>query len=195
MGRANEGVSASEVRAQRIRNYQPWAGWRGGPKGTITDDTQMTMWLAESIFGAAQRAGEGGVADPQDYLLDPDDLAQRFTREDIRGFGQATQEFVRNYKDLKKPWYVAGIPSAGNGTAMRAASVGLVHLGDPYRIYRDSLLQSVITHRDSVAIAASACQAYATARAACTLAGYLAGQKVRAVRRNLVGAPDWPCQR
>jgi len=37
------------------------------------------------------------------------------------------------------------VPSAGNGTAMRAAPVGLVHLGDPYRIYRDSLLQSVIT--------------------------------------------------
>ena len=41
MGRANEGVSASEARARRIREYQPWAGWRGGPKGTITDDTQQ----------------------------------------------------------------------------------------------------------------------------------------------------------
>jgi len=29
---------------------------------------------------------------------------------------------------------------------MRAAPVGLVHLGDPYRIYRDSLLQSVPRH-------------------------------------------------
>ena len=38
---------------------------------------------------------------------------------------------------------------------MRAAPVGLVHLGDPYRIYRDSLLQAVVTHRDSMAVAAA----------------------------------------
>jgi ADP-ribosylglycohydrolase len=87
--------------------------------------------------------------------LDPDDLAKRFTREHIRGIGQATREFLHNYEDLGKPWYEAGVPSAGNGTAMRAAPVGLVHLGDPYRIYRDSLLQAVVTHRDSMAVAAA----------------------------------------
>jgi ADP-ribosylglycohydrolase len=134
----------------------------------------MTMWLAESILDAGQRASDISVADLRDYLLDPDDLARRFTREYIRGIGQATREFVRNYKDLRKPWYDAGVPSAGNGTAMRAAPVGLVHLGNPYRIHRDSLLQSVVTHRDSMAIAAAACQAYATARSACTPAGDLA---------------------
>jgi ADP-ribosylglycohydrolase len=43
MGRANEGVSAGEARARRIREYQSWGKWSAGPKGTITDDTQMTM--------------------------------------------------------------------------------------------------------------------------------------------------------
>jgi len=62
---------------------------------------------------------------------------------------------------------------------MRAAPVGLVHLGDPYRIYRDSLLQSVVTHRDSMAIAAAACQAYAVARAAASLPGSLASLESR----------------
>jgi ADP-ribosylglycohydrolase len=46
MGRPNEGVRANEARTRKIRAYQPWHGWTGGPKGTITDDTQMTMWLA-----------------------------------------------------------------------------------------------------------------------------------------------------
>ena len=165
MGRANEGVRPSEARKRQIRDYQPWHGWRSGPKGTITDDTQMTMWLAESLLAAARRATEAGTPDLRDHLLDPDDLARRFTRERIRGIGQATREFVRNYGDRGLPWYEAGVVSAGNGTAMRAAPVGLVHLGDPYRIYRDSLLQSVVTHQDSMAIAAAACQAYATARA------------------------------
>jgi ADP-ribosylglycohydrolase len=57
---------------------------------------------------------------------------------------------------------------------MRAAPVGLVHLGDPYRIYRDSLLQSVVTHRDSMAIAAATCQAYTVARAAAAAPNSLA---------------------
>ena len=87
MGRGNEGLRASEARARRTRDYQPWAGWRGGTKGTITDDSQMTMWLAESILDAGQRASEAGVADLREYLLDHDDLARRFTREHIRGIG------------------------------------------------------------------------------------------------------------
>ena len=107
MGRANEGRQASEARTRKIREYQLWAGWSDGPKGTITDDIQMTMWLAESILDAGQRASEAGVADLREYLLDPDDLARRFTREHIRGIGQATREFVRNYKDFERSWYEA----------------------------------------------------------------------------------------
>ena len=174
MGRGNEGVWPSEARARKIREYQPWAGWSGGPKGTITDDTQMTMWLAESMLAASRQAEGEGSGDLRDRLLNPDDLAKRFTREQIRGIGQAVREFVHNYRDLGKPWKEAGVSSAGNGTAMRAAPVGLVHCGDPYRIYRDSLLQSVVTHQDSMAIAAAACQAYSTARAACAPVGSLA---------------------
>lgn len=185
MGRPNEGALGSEARMRKVRAYQPWPGWRSGPKGTITDDTQMTMWLAESILAAEardKRSEDSGqrearsqrpeIRDRQelkelrDRLIDPDDLAKRFTREHIRGIGRAVRGFVHNYKDLRKPWYEAGVRSAGNGTAMRAAPVGLVHFGDPYQIYRDSLLQSVVTHRDSMAIAAAACQAYTVARAA-----------------------------
>ena len=82
-------------------------------------------------------------------------------RERIRGIGQAVREFVHDYRELGKPWCEAGVPSADNGTAMRAAPVGLVHLGDPYRIYQTSLLESVVTHRDSKAIGAAAWQTYA----------------------------------
>jgi ADP-ribosylglycohydrolase len=174
MGRPNEGRPTEVARERKVREYQSWHGWTRGPKGTITDDTQMTMWVAEAILASGVRAAEAGKGDLRDQLVDPDDLAQRFTRERIRGIGRATREFVRNYKDLGKPWHEAGVPSAGNGTAMRAAPVGLVHLADPYRIYRDSLLQSVVSHRDSMAIAAASCQAYAVARAAAAPPGSLA---------------------
>lgn len=46
MGRPNENVWPSAGRERQIRDYQPWHGYTGGPKGTITDDTQMTTWLA-----------------------------------------------------------------------------------------------------------------------------------------------------
>ena len=174
MGGPNEGTPGPVARERRIREYQPWPGWKGGPKGTITDDTQMSMWLAESILKTARRGNDAGAEPLEDRLLDSDDLAQRFTREEIRGIGQATSEFARNYRDQGHPWYDAGVASAGNGTAMRAAPVGLIHLGDPFRIYRDSLVQSVVTHRDSMAIAAAACQAYAVARAAAAPLGSLA---------------------
>ncbi len=121
MGRANEGVWPSEARERRVRDYLPWRGYRSGPRGTITDDTQMTMWLAEAILAAAIRAMEAGTPDLRDYILDPDDLARRFTRERIRGIGQATREFVRNYENRGLPWYEAGVVSARNGTAVRAA--------------------------------------------------------------------------
>ncbi len=41
MGQANEGVSAGEARVRKIRVYQRWTGWAGGPRGTITDETQQ----------------------------------------------------------------------------------------------------------------------------------------------------------
>jgi ADP-ribosylglycohydrolase len=124
MGRPNEGQPTDVARARKVREYQPWQGWTGGPKGTITDDTQMTMWLTESILANAEPAreqasrgagvqgsigetgnlgrGDEGAADLCDQLVDPDDLAQRFTRERIRGIGQTTRDFVRNYKDPRE---------------------------------------------------------------------------------------------
>jgi ADP-ribosylglycohydrolase len=144
MGRPNEGARPRDARGCCIREYQPWRGYRSGPKGTITDDTQMTMWLAEAILAAEakdQQEQHQGSEQLADRLIDPDDIILRFTCEHIRGIGQATREFVHNYKDLGKPWYEAGVRSAGNGTAMRAAPVGLVHLGDPKIRYRTPLAE------------------------------------------------------
>jgi len=90
-----------------------------------------------------QRAREPWRSQIADRLIDSDDLIERFTREPIRGIGQAVREFVHKYKDLGKPWYEVGVPFASNGTAMRAAPVGLGHRGDPRRRYHDSLIHKV----------------------------------------------------
>jgi ADP-ribosylglycohydrolase len=51
MGRPNESHPAEVDGERKRRAYQPWHGWTSGPKGTITDDTQMTMGLVESGGG------------------------------------------------------------------------------------------------------------------------------------------------
>lgn len=67
MGRPNEGASSSEAGAYHIREYRPWQGYRGGPKVTITDDTQMTMWLGDAILGASHEPrAEGREGKPRD---------------------------------------------------------------------------------------------------------------------------------
>ena len=130
--------------------YTPWHGWKSGPVGTITDDTQMTMWLAESLIANGR--------------LNPDDLAKRFTREYIRGIGQATRQFVTNFKDRSLPWHLSGVASSGNGAAMRAAPVGIFFRNDFDELKLAAGLQAMVTHNDPMAIASSIVMAYATAR-------------------------------
>ncbi len=129
--------------------YAPWHGWQSGPVGTITDDTQMTWWLAESLLTNGR--------------LVPDDLAKRFTREHIRGIGQATRQFVGNYKDKKLPWYEAGVASSGNGAAMRASPVGIFFRNDFDELKLAAGMQAMVTHNDPMAIASSIVMAYAVA--------------------------------
>src|ERR1700730_17097335 len=83
--------------------FAPFASGTPG-LGTITDDTQFSMWLLQSLIA------NGGV--------EPHDLVHRFTAKKIRGIGQATREFVRNVKVLGKPLFESGVASAGNGVAM-----------------------------------------------------------------------------
>jgi ADP-ribosylglycohydrolase/uncharacterized protein YegL len=132
-----------------VTKYQPWHGWKSGPKGTITDDTQFTMWLSRSLI-----ANRG---------VDPDDLVQRFTAEHILGIGEATLEFVRNVKKFGKRWYDSGVVSAGNGVAMRSAPIGLFYREDVRALKLGSILQAVVTHNDPMAIASGILTAHAIA--------------------------------
>lgn len=90
--------------------------WEGYPFGQYTDDTQMTIELAESLIAC------GG--------LDMDDWGRRigemFDEDLVVGGGQSTKAAA---KKLKKgvPWKEAGSPppAGGNGAAMRAGPIGL----------------------------------------------------------------------
>lgn len=144
LGRPAEGMTPASIQARfgELRDFQPWRGWRGGPKGTITDDTQMTICLARSLT----RQGR----------LDPEDLARHFADwlDYGRGRGAACTEACLNLR-MGNPWWEAGVRSAGNGAAMRASPIGLLHPRSPEGIRRDGALSAVITHADGMAVASA----------------------------------------
>jgi ADP-ribosylglycohydrolase len=131
------------------------AGRRGRPPyefGQYTDDSQLTRTLLESVV-----ARDG--FDPSDYAAR---IAGLFREDRIVGRGRTTEEAARRLI-AGVPWDRAGTPApaAGNGSAMRAAPVGLVFRGDMERLARAAHDQGRITHADprcsagAVAIAAA----------------------------------------
>ena len=149
LGRTAEGRSPARLQSQfgpsGLRDYVAWHAWRPGePRGTFTDDTQLTIATAESLLAS------GGELDPQS-------LADAFLGIDhIRGIGRATAHALEALR-RGAPWWETGQKenSAGNGAAMRAAPVGLVHAFKPAPVdlVRDAVLSAVPTHPHPVGVA------------------------------------------
>jgi ADP-ribosylglycohydrolase len=124
-----------------IRNYLPNHHAAGQPVGVPSDDTQMAFWLLEQLL--------------EDGRLQPNHLAQKFSRRTIFGIGGSVKEFIRNYKDSGKPWYESGVASAGNGALMRIAPVLLPYVQRPSpELYVDAALAAMVTHNDRGSTAA-----------------------------------------
>jgi ADP-ribosylglycohydrolase len=94
--------------------------------------------------------------------LYPEDLARRLVDwlPKGRGKGRTCVKAVRNLID-GKPWYAAGIESAGNGAAMRAAPIGIVHALRFDALRFDAALSAVVTHADPMAAASATALSYA----------------------------------
>lgn len=152
LGRPVEGEPPSAIRARHgvVRDFRRWRGWKGGPIGTITDDTQLTMVVADSLI--------------QKGCFDPADLANRLVEwlPHGRGKGRATTGAVLRLTS-GTPWHEAGTPSAGNGAAMRVAPLGLFHPLDLANLRIDAALSAVVTHADPMAVVSAVAQAFSVA--------------------------------
>lgn len=109
------------------------------PFGQYTDDSQLAREWMQSYAAL-------GRFDPADYA---DRIKKIFTENRIVGRGLATDAAARRLAQ-GVPWEEAGTPppSAGNGSAMRAAPVGLVFGHDPAEMIRVACDQGRITHQD-----------------------------------------------
>ena len=156
LGAPVEGRSREEIRA-RLGEVREMIDARAG-RGAYTDDTQMTIGVAESLL---RRRG-----------FDGEDLARTFAAncQEERGYGtgaKAAIEMIRR----GVPWdqvgprvFVGG--SHGNGAAMRVAPVGLLYHEDPERcglVARDT---ARVTHSHELGMEGASVQAHAVAMAA-----------------------------
>jgi len=124
--------------------------------GRITDDTQMTIVLAQAIlelgkfdsehtgfkFGGWMAASEAGI-------------------KEARGVGMACQAACRNLSE--NPGEPSGVDSAGCGAAMRVSPIGLRYFHDRKALFRAAVDQALLTHTDPRAIAGSVAVASAVA--------------------------------
>ncbi|GAC1548923.1 MAG: ADP-ribosylglycohydrolase family protein [Herpetosiphon sp.] len=177
LGRPVEGRSPAQLQARygELRDYHRWHGWKSGPRGTITDDTQLTMLIAESLLAQG--------------FIDPDDIARRLVDwlPIGRGKGHATTAAVRRL-ERGVPWYSAGEESAGNGAAMRSAPVGLRYWNDPIRLRHAAVLSALPTHRHPMGIAGAVAMAAATAwLVTCSPADWSPAAFVAAVQKAIMG--------
>jgi len=109
------------------------------PFGQYSDDSQLARELIQSYVACNK--------------FDPNDYAERirliFAEKRIVGFGYATKQASKRLSQ-GIPWEDSGTPppSAGNGSAMRAAPIGLFFFDDPQRLIKASHDQGRITHKD-----------------------------------------------
>jgi ADP-ribosylglycohydrolase len=125
-----------------------------------TDDTQMTIALAEGLLDA-------GLNAPVDEIMDA--VGARFVtwlelQSDPRfrrAPGNACLAGMERYRETVN-WRESGNPqSKGCGSAMRVAPLGYLYQHDPERLREIAIASSLITHGHPAALAASVGAAYA----------------------------------
>ncbi|MCH8906295.1 MAG: ADP-ribosylglycohydrolase family protein [Candidatus Heimdallarchaeota archaeon] len=107
--------------------------------GQYSDDTQLARELIISFL-------ENKSFDPKLYGKK---ISKLFYEGKVVGGGMATRNSAERLR-RRVPWYAAGEPrpSAGNGTAMRAAVVSLMFYPNVVRLREVATNQSRITHLD-----------------------------------------------
>jgi len=160
LGRYCEGWAFEEVRSTfgRIESYIVPNGWPAGrKKGTTTDDTQLTLAVAQGLLASGGRPDIGAQVEAH----------VRAFHESTHGWGPTTYGAVKRLSQ-GVPWNLAGarggrITGLGNGCPMRIspAALLLVQGISGATEFIGSLCS--MTHQTSVAVSAGLAQAFGLA--------------------------------
>jgi ADP-ribosyl-[dinitrogen reductase] hydrolase len=144
LGGPVEFKSRAEIAAAHPHGVREFigGGWLHLAPGEITDDTQMTLALAQSLVDCGQ--------------LDMDDVAQRFVdwyRTDPKDIGNTTRAAILHLAN-GVPWSDAGErvarggKAAGNGSVMRCAPIALRYRTNRLALRQASIDSARVTHAD-----------------------------------------------
>jgi ADP-ribosylglycohydrolase len=141
LGNTSEGQTPAQRQSAHgeVRAFLP--NWKvaNEPKGTPSDDSQLSFWTVEHLIERS--------------TLDLEALGQLFASRRIFGIGQAMLEFISGIK-RGEAWRRAAARSAGNGALMRIAPVVLPHLAEPTpALWEDAALLARLTHNDCASVA------------------------------------------
>jgi poly(ADP-ribose) glycohydrolase ARH3 len=165
IGAAVEAESPAYVR-KTFRNLDDILALKSVPEfltgewevGHFTDDTQMTLALAEWLTTDEKLSGKT--------------LLEHFCRmyEPWRHYGSGTRLILENFPHAQDRWMdlaTAMFPqgSYGNGSAMRIAPVGLFLHNNLAAVLKAAHVSSLVTHAHYLAVQGSALQATAVALA------------------------------
>ena len=158
LGAPIEGLSRDRLlrHCGLVRDYlgadQPWLRRLGRlrPPGFYTDDTQQALVIADVLL---ENRGYDPEAARRKYveLAQPVPGLPRGAHYATGGNFRAALERMAN----GHPTLETGIPSAGNGAAMRIAPIGLWYADRPDELRRAASEASLQTHTDPRAIAAA----------------------------------------
>lgn len=136
LGHPFEGWSRTHIETEvgRVKDFLPGMGWGGFPPGQYTDDTQLTIAIAESLI----RSGGFNLSDLIDRFID-------WLNEPPIGPGYGCLSSIQKLQ-LGYSWREAASDSGGNGTAMRVSPIGLFYHDSIPNLIEYARLSSVITH-------------------------------------------------
>jgi len=129
------------------------------PAGVYAEDTQQALAICDCLIHEEDLNGET-FADLLCRLSRPRSRGAWFGV--LRGVGRSFKESVRSLEDGEN-WRLSGQESSSNGAAMRVAPLGVYFRDDTDKLKQRVIDQSVLTHRDPMAIAAAQAVAHAVA--------------------------------
>jgi ADP-ribosylglycohydrolase len=150
MGWPVEFRSLAEIKAQ----YGPSGIVELPDPALITDDTQMTMALAEGLI----EAGTGADLDLQMNAIGQRFVAWLDLQDDPRYSRAPGVASMKGSAQFKRgvPWReCGGLDAKGCGAAMRVAPIGFLYQHDPERLKEVAAASAMITHRHPTAIASA----------------------------------------
>jgi ADP-ribosylglycohydrolase len=129
------------------------------PAGVYIEDTQQALALCDCLIRDEDLSGES-FAELLCKLSGP--RGRGFGFGVFRGVGKSFRESIRSLED-GADWRQSGQDSASNGAAMRVAPLGIYFRDDLAKLKQRVIEQSVLTHRDAMAIAAAQAVAHVIA--------------------------------